>query len=129
MEIAEAGGPARFFHFWFSLNASCPSKPRLLRLGWESTIVRLPLAALPRATDSHAGSAYDLILDAPKKPLCRRPGPRPPRRRHQLKSSRHTRLKINLFSGDGVLEFQKLRVQQIPSIARQAREIFKRLGR
>jgi hypothetical protein len=33
-----------------------------------------------------------------------------------------------LFSGDGVLEFQKLGVQEISSIAREAGEIFKRLA-
>jgi hypothetical protein len=33
-----------------------------------------------------------------------------------------------LFSGDGVVEFQKLRVQQISSIAGEAGEIFKRLA-
>jgi hypothetical protein len=31
-----------------------------------------------------------------------------------------------LFSGDGMLEIQKLGVQQISSIAREAGEIFKR---
>ena len=36
-------------------------------------------------------------------------------------------LKIDLFSRDGVLEFQKLGVQQISSIAGEAGEIFKRL--
>jgi hypothetical protein len=33
-----------------------------------------------------------------------------------------------LFSGDGVLEFQKLGVQEISSIAREAGEIFERLA-
>jgi hypothetical protein len=33
-----------------------------------------------------------------------------------------------LFSGDGVFEIQKLGVQQISSIAREAGEIFKRLA-
>jgi hypothetical protein len=32
-----------------------------------------------------------------------------------------------LFSGDGVLEFQIVGVQEISSIAREAGEIFKRL--
>jgi hypothetical protein len=32
-----------------------------------------------------------------------------------------------LFSGDGVVEFKKLGVQEISSIAGEAREIFKRL--
>jgi hypothetical protein len=32
-----------------------------------------------------------------------------------------------LFSGDGVMEFQKLGVQEIPSIAGEAGEVFKRL--
>ena len=36
-------------------------------------------------------------------------------------------LKIDLFSGDGVLEFQKLGVQKISSIAGEAGEFFKRL--
>jgi hypothetical protein len=31
-----------------------------------------------------------------------------------------------LFSGDGMVEFQKLGMQEISSIAREAREIFKR---
>jgi len=35
---------------------------------------------------------------------------------------------MDLFSGDGVLEFQKLGVQQISSIAGEAGEIFKRLA-
>jgi hypothetical protein len=33
-----------------------------------------------------------------------------------------------LFSGDGMLEFQKLGVQEISSIAGEAGEIFKRLA-
>jgi hypothetical protein len=33
-----------------------------------------------------------------------------------------------LFSGDGVVKFQKLGVQEISSIAREAGEIFKRLA-
>jgi len=33
-----------------------------------------------------------------------------------------------LFAGDGVKEFQKLGMQKIASIAREAREIFKRLA-
>jgi hypothetical protein len=33
-----------------------------------------------------------------------------------------------LLSGDGVVEFQKLGVQEIPSIAGEAGEIFKRLA-
>ena len=43
-------------------------------------------------------------------------------------SRRQSCLKIDLFSGDGVLEFQKLGVQQISSIAGEAGEIFKRLA-
>ena len=39
-------------------------------------------------------------------------------------SGRQSCLKIDLFSGDGVVEFQKLGVQQISSIAREAGEIF-----
>jgi len=35
-------------------------------------------------------------------------------------------LKIDLFSGDGVVEFQMLGVQEISSIAGEAGEIFKR---
>ena len=35
---------------------------------------------------------------------------------------------MDWFSGDGVLEFQKLGVQQISSIAREAGEIFQRLA-
>jgi hypothetical protein len=33
-----------------------------------------------------------------------------------------------LFSGDGVVEFQPLGVQEISSIAGEAREVFKRLA-
>ena len=39
-----------------------------------------------------------------------------------------SRLKMDLFSGDGVLEFQELGVQEISSIAGEAGEIFKRLA-
>jgi hypothetical protein len=35
---------------------------------------------------------------------------------------------MDLFSGDGVVEFQKLGVQEIASIAGEAGEIFKRLA-
>jgi hypothetical protein len=45
----------------------------------------------------------------------------------QWESGRQSCLKIDLSSGDGVVEFQKLGVQKIPSIAGQAGEIFKRL--
>jgi hypothetical protein len=38
-------------------------------------------------------------------------------------------LKIDLLSADGVLEIQKLGMQEISSIAREAGEIFKRLAR
>jgi len=48
--------------------------------------------------------------------------------RMQAESGRQCCLKIDLFSGDGVLEFQKLSVQQISSIAGKAGEIFKRLA-
>ena len=43
-------------------------------------------------------------------------------------SGRQSCLKIDLFSGDGVVEFQKLGVQKISSIAGEAGEIFKRLA-
>jgi len=46
----------------------------------------------------------------------------------QSESGRQSCLKIDFFSGDGVLEIQKLRVQEISSIAREAGEIFKRLS-
>jgi len=46
----------------------------------------------------------------------------------QLESRRQSRLKIDLFSGDGMVEFQKLGVQKISSIAGETREIFKRLA-
>jgi hypothetical protein len=36
--------------------------------------------------------------------------------------------KLNLLFGDGMLEFQKLSMQQISSIARETREIFKSLA-
>ena len=48
--------------------------------------------------------------------------------RMQAESGRQSCLKIDLFSGDGVLEFQKLGVQEISSIAGEAGEIFKRLA-
>ena len=43
-------------------------------------------------------------------------------------STRQSCFKIDWFSGDGVVEFQKLRVQEISSIARKAGEIFQRLA-
>ena len=46
----------------------------------------------------------------------------------QWKSRRQSCLKIDLFPGDGVAEFQKLGVQKISSIAGEAGEIFKRLA-
>jgi hypothetical protein len=46
----------------------------------------------------------------------------------QSESRRQSCLKIDLFSGDGVLEIQKLGVQGISSIAGEAGEIFKRLA-
>ena len=46
----------------------------------------------------------------------------------QWESRRQSCFKIDLFSGDGVLEFQILGVQEISSIARETREIFKRLA-
>ena len=46
----------------------------------------------------------------------------------QLESGRQSCLKVDLFSGDGVLEFQILGVQEIASIAGEAGEIFKRLA-
>ena len=44
----------------------------------------------------------------------------------QWESRRQSRFKIDLFSGDGVVEFQILGVQEISSIAGEAGEIFKR---
>jgi hypothetical protein len=46
----------------------------------------------------------------------------------QWESRRQRCLKIDLFSGDGVVEFQILGVQEISSIAGEAGEIFKRLA-
>ena len=46
----------------------------------------------------------------------------------QRESGRQSCLKIHLFSGDGVLEFQILGMQEISSIARQAGKSFKRLA-
>ena len=46
----------------------------------------------------------------------------------RAESSRQSRLKIDFFSGDGVIKFQKLGVQQISSIAGEAGEILKRLA-
>jgi hypothetical protein len=48
--------------------------------------------------------------------------------RMQGESGRQSSLKIDLFSGDGMLEFQKLGMQKISSIAGKARKIFKRLA-
>ena len=46
----------------------------------------------------------------------------------QWEAGRQSRRKIDLFSGDGVVEFQILGVQEIASIAGEAGEIFKRLA-
>ncbi len=46
----------------------------------------------------------------------------------QWESGRQRCFKIDLFSGDGVVEFQILGVQEISSVARTAGEIFKRLA-
>jgi len=46
----------------------------------------------------------------------------------QSESARQSCLKIDLFSGNGMLEIKKLGVQEISSIAREAGEIFKRLS-
>jgi hypothetical protein len=46
----------------------------------------------------------------------------------QQESGWQSCLKIDLFSGDGVAEFKKLGVQEISSIAGEAREIFDRLA-
>jgi hypothetical protein len=48
--------------------------------------------------------------------------------RMQGECRRQRCLKGDLLSGDGVLEFEKLGVQEISSIAREAGEIFKRLA-
>jgi hypothetical protein len=52
-----------------------------------------------------------------------------PQRRIWMVSGRQSCLKIDLFSGDGVVEFQILSVQEISSIAGEAGEIFERLAR
>jgi hypothetical protein len=46
----------------------------------------------------------------------------------QWESGRQRCLKIDLFAGDGVVEFQILGVQEISSIAGEAGEILKRLA-
>jgi hypothetical protein len=46
----------------------------------------------------------------------------------QSESGRQSCLEIDLFPGDGVVEFQKLGVQEISSIAGEAGKIFKRLA-
>jgi hypothetical protein len=46
----------------------------------------------------------------------------------QWESGRQRCFKIDLFSADGVVEFQILGVQEISSVARTAGEIFKRLA-
>ena len=47
----------------------------------------------------------------------------------QWESGGQSCLKLDLFSGDGVVEFQKLSVQKISSISRETGEIFNRLAR
>jgi len=46
----------------------------------------------------------------------------------QRESRRQSCLKMDWFSGDGVVEFQILGVQEISSVAGAAGEIFKRLA-
>ena len=46
----------------------------------------------------------------------------------RCEAGRQSCLKMDLFSGDGVVEFQKLGVQEISSIAREAGAIVKRLA-
>ena len=46
----------------------------------------------------------------------------------ESESGRHSRLKIDSLSSDRVMEFKKLGVQEISSIAGQAGKIFKRLA-
>ena len=46
----------------------------------------------------------------------------------QRESGRQSCLKIDWFSGDGVLKIQKLGMQEISSIAWEAGEIFKGLA-
>jgi hypothetical protein len=46
----------------------------------------------------------------------------------QSESGRQSCLEVDSFSGDGVLKVQILGMQEIPSIAGQAGEIFKRLA-
>ena len=46
----------------------------------------------------------------------------------QRESSRQSCLKIDLFAGDGVVEFQKSGMQEISSITGEAGEIFERLA-
>ena len=46
----------------------------------------------------------------------------------QCESRRQSCLKIDLFSGDGVLEIEKLGMQEISSVAWEAGEILKRLA-
>ena len=45
----------------------------------------------------------------------------------QREAGRQRRLHIDLLSGDGVVKFQKLGVQEISSVAGEAGEIFERL--
>jgi hypothetical protein len=46
----------------------------------------------------------------------------------QWEFGRQSCLQIDLLSSNGVLEFQKMGVQEISSIAGEAREIFERLA-
>jgi hypothetical protein len=46
----------------------------------------------------------------------------------QLEPGRQSCLEVDLFSGDGVVESEKLGVQEISSIAWEAGKVFKRLA-
>ena len=46
----------------------------------------------------------------------------------QSESGRQSCLKIDLFPGGGVVEFQKLGVQKISSVAGEAGKMFKRVA-
>jgi hypothetical protein len=92
---------------------------------------RRPAAAIPSGAAKSAwlskafplGQAFSMIAAFTDEPLAHRLA-----LRMQWEFRRQSCLKIDWFSVDGVVEFQILGVQEISSVAGEAREIFKRLA-
>ena len=59
--VPVAGGPAKFFTHGSPSMDCAPSKPRLLRLGWEGTNVRPPLRVPLPVTGCHAATPSTAI--------------------------------------------------------------------